>query len=255
MFLMYVDESGDIGTVGSPTKYFILSAIVFHELKWTEILNDLIDFRRKLRNTKGLKLREEIHATHFVNRPGELRRIKRNDRIDILKQCIDWLKNQPDVNVITIVCNKQYKSKDEVFVKSWQALIQRFENTIRYRNFSGPLNENDKGIVIPDRTDERQLTQLVRRMRRYNPVPNIRKLYTNGFRDMPLNYVVEDPVMRESKNSFLHQMVDVVSYCARQIYEPNKYMRKKGGHRFYRRLDPVLVKQASSRHPLGIVEL
>ncbi len=125
-----------------------------------------------MRQTKGLKLREEIHATHFVNRPGELRRIKRNDRIDILKQCIDWVKNQQDVNVITIATQKSGKAKTEVFDWTWQALTQRFENTIRHRNFSGPANPDDKGIVLADRTDDKQLTQLVRRMRRFNPIAN-----------------------------------------------------------------------------------
>ena len=42
MYLMYVDESGDIGPVAkSPTRYFILSAIVIHEMKWRDILHDL----------------------------------------------------------------------------------------------------------------------------------------------------------------------------------------------------------------------
>ncbi len=255
MFLMYVDESGDIGTTGSPTNYFILSALIFHELRWNSILIDQIAFRRHLRQSKGLKLREEIHATHFVNRPGELRRIKRNDRIDILKQSIDWVKNQQDVNVITVATNKAGKSKAEVFERTWQALIQRFENTIRHRNFGGPANPDDKGVVLADRTDDKQLTQLVRKMRRFNPIANVGRYYSGGFRDIPLDYVIEDPVMRESKNSFMHQMVDVVSYCARQLYEPNKYMQKKGGHRFYHRLHPVLVTQASTVHPLGIVEL
>jgi len=255
MYLMYIDESGDIGIEKSPTDYFILSAIIFHELRWSSLLDNLIDFRRHLRDTKGLKLREEIHATSFVNRPGDLRRIKRNDRIDILKQCIDWLKNQPDINIITIVCKKQNKSKEEVFLRSWQALIQRFENTIRHRNFSGPANPDDKGLILPDITDDTKLTQLVRKMRRFNPIPHKQSLFLSGYRNLPLDYIIEDPVFRNSKNSFFHQMVDVVSYCARQLYEPNKYMRKKGGHRFYQRLEPVLIKRASTIHPLGIVEL
>lgn len=255
MFLMYVDESGDIGVNSSPTRYFILSALIFHELRWTSIMDELIAFRRHLRTTKGLKLREEIHATHFVNRPGDLQRIRRNDRIDILKQCVDWVANQQDMNIITIVTRKLGKSKEDVFNWTWQALTQRFENTIRHRNFRGPINPDDKGIIIADRTDDKQLSQLIRRMRRYNPIANTARLYTGGYRNLPLNYVIEDPVMRESRNSYLHQIVDVVSYCARQLYEPNKYMRKKGGTNFYARLNPVLVTQASAFHPLGIVEL
>jgi len=250
MFLMYVDESGDIGTENSPTKYFVLSALIFHELRWNAIMENLIAFRRHLRVTKGLKMREEIHATHFVNRPGELRRLKRNDRLDILKQCIDWVANQQDINVITVVAAKTGKTKEQIFDWSWQRLIQRFENTIRHRNFKGPVNPDDRGMMIADRTDDKQLRLLVRRMRRYNPLPD----FSGGYRNLALDYVIEDPIMRESKDSFLHQMVDVVSYCARQLYEPNVYMKKKGGHKFYERLDTALVKRASKAHPLGIVE-
>ena len=165
------------------------------------------------------------------------------------------MKNQQDINVITIATKKAGKSKADVFDWTWQSLIQRFENTIRHHNFSGPANPDDKGIVLADRTDDKQLTQLVRRMRRFNPIANINRYFSGGYRNVPLDYIIEDPVMRESRNSYLHQMVDVVSYCARQLYEAHKYMKKKGGHKFYERLDPVLVKQASTYHRLGIVEL
>jgi hypothetical protein len=255
MILMYVDESGDIGTSNSPTKYFVLSAVVFHELRWKSVVDDLITFRRHLRDQKGLKLREEIHAAHFINHPGELKRIKRNDRIDILKKCIGWIKNQPDINILSIVTDKTNKSKEQVFEWTWQRLIQRFENTIRHRNFSGPLNPDDKGILLADRTDDKQLTQLVRKMRRFNPIPNTSRFYTGGFRDLILDYVIEDPIMRESEHSLIHQMVDVVCYCARQLYEPNKYMIKKGGHKFYERLEPLIVKHVAPAHPMSIVEI
>lgn len=58
--------------------------MVFHELRWNILLWGLIDFRRYLRDTKGLKLREEIHATDFINSPGELAKIKRHNSLDTL---------------------------------------------------------------------------------------------------------------------------------------------------------------------------
>jgi hypothetical protein len=43
---MYVDESGDIGATSvSPTRYFILSAIVIHELRWRDILQELVQIQ------------------------------------------------------------------------------------------------------------------------------------------------------------------------------------------------------------------
>ncbi|MGH2600854.1 MAG: DUF3800 domain-containing protein, partial [Dehalococcoidia bacterium] len=31
---MYVDESGDSGLTNSPTRYFVLTGLVVHELRW-----------------------------------------------------------------------------------------------------------------------------------------------------------------------------------------------------------------------------
>lgn len=42
MYLLYVDESGDVGIKNSPTKYFVLSALIIHESKWRNTLDELV---------------------------------------------------------------------------------------------------------------------------------------------------------------------------------------------------------------------
>ena len=42
MYLMYVDESGDIGLVNSPTRYFVLVGLVLHELRWQQTREALV---------------------------------------------------------------------------------------------------------------------------------------------------------------------------------------------------------------------
>lgn len=169
MFLMYVDESGDSGLNNSPVNYFVLSGLVIHELRWRILLDELIEFRRYLKNSKGLKLRDEIHASEMINKPGNLIRIKRNDRVDIMKKCINWLASKGDISIINVVVNKRNKTED-VFEIAWKALIQRFENTIRHRNFPGPQNADDKGLILPDKTDDKKLQIILRKMRRYNQI-------------------------------------------------------------------------------------
>lgn len=254
MYLMYIDESGDPGLhSGSPTDYFILTGIIFHELKWRPILDDLIQFRRRLRTATTLKLREEIHSVKFISSPGALMRIKRNDRLDILKQCLDWVANQPDINIITVSVHKVGKPHGyDVFNNAWEALIQRFENTIRHYNFPGPKNPDDRGLILPDNTNGEKLTKLLRRMRRFNPIPSI---YGTGSRNIAVNYIIEDPFMKDSQHSFFHQIADVVAYFAMQHYKPNSYVRKMGARTFYTRLDSVLCKVASKKNTLGLVEL
>ena len=64
---MYVDESGDTGVSKGSSKYFILSALVLHELRWYDFLDSCIEFRRKMKEATSFKLREEIHAQVMVN--------------------------------------------------------------------------------------------------------------------------------------------------------------------------------------------
>lgn len=91
-------------------------------------------------------------------------------------------------------------------------------------------------------------------MRHFNMVPNRRDLFGGSGRNLKLEYIIEDPVFRDSKNSLIHQMNDVVVYCCRQMFEPNSYMKKKGGHRFYKRLENVLINKVSKSAD-GIVRI
>jgi Protein of unknown function (DUF3800) len=171
---MYVDESGDCGLVNSPTRYFVLSGLVVHELRWEQTFKQLIEFRKRMRNKFGLKLREELHASHLIARPGDLKRIPRHERLSILRHFSTELGSIPDVNIINIAVDKEGKTATyDVFEHAWRALIQRFENTLSYRNFPGPVNPDDRGMIFPDMTDVKKLTSLIRRMRVYNPIPSM----------------------------------------------------------------------------------
>jgi hypothetical protein len=250
---MYVDESGDCGIQNSPTRYFVLTAIVFHELRWRPVLQSMVGFRKMLRDTKGLKLRDEIHSTHFINKPGDLIRIKRNDRLDIMKKCIDWANAQTDISTFSVVVDKQGRT-DDIFEVAWNALLMRFENTIRHKNFVGPQNPDDRGIVLSDNTEGEKLRGLIRKMRHYNTIPNRQDMYQGGYKNVKLEYIIEDPIFRDSQYSFMHQLNDVIAYCVRQKYEPNNYMKKKGAVNFYNRLSNIVVKVVSKSNN-GIVEL
>ena len=254
MYLMYVDESGDPGLENSPSRYFVLSGLVIHELTWLTTLDALVDFRRRMRSAFGLKLREEIHAAHFINKPGELARISRNDRLSILRHFSDELARFPELSVINVVVDKAGKPPDyDPFAHAWQALIQRFENTIVYRNFHGPNNPDERGMVFVDGQPSKQLTGLLRKMRRHNPIPS--QVAGGGYRNIHLKKVIEDPVYRDSRHSLMVQAADLCAFLLYQKLAPNKYMRKSGGANYFSRIDPVLCRVASPRDPQGIVRL
>lgn len=252
MHLMYVDESGDPGLINSPTPIFVLTGIILHELRWKETIDAVHDFRRRMRDTFGLKIREEIHAAPFINKPGGLARIKRNDRLAILRHYVGLLASMQDISVISVIVRKDNKETGyDVHQKAWQALIQRFENTVAHRNFPGPSNADDRGIVFVDGDPSGHLVKMMRKMRRYNPVPS----RYGGYRDLPMVKVIEDPCFRDSANNLLIQCADVVAYLLYQQEYPNSYIRKSGARSYYERLRPILFTRASASDPQGVVRL
>jgi len=133
MYLMYVDESGDPGLAGSPTEIFVLCGLVVHELRWRRTLEALVAFRRRMRDAFGLKLREEVDCAHFISSPGTLKRIKRNDRLAILRHYADQLASIPDLSLISVAVDKRcWSAEVDVYQAAWRALVQRFENTLSY---------------------------------------------------------------------------------------------------------------------------
>ena len=255
MYLMYVDESGDCGLVNSPTRYFVLSGLIVHELRWHTYLDELINFRRFLKQNFGLKLREEFHAASFITRPKELVRIKRYDRLTMMRLYANKLAALPALSLINIVVDKQGKASGyDVFEMAWKTLIQRFENTISNRNFPGPANPDERGFLLCDHTDDKKLTKLLRKMRQYNPIPNAH-YYGGGYRNLPITYIIEDPCFRDSGHSYFIQSVDLASYLLQQHLNPNAYMRKNSGQNYFGRLKTILCLSASSSDPYGIVRI
>jgi hypothetical protein len=254
---MYVDESGDCGIVNSPSRYFVLTGLVIHELRWRTYLTQLVDFRRRMRAQHGLKLREEIHVSQMIGRaPGDLQRIRKHERLAIYRKLLDELAGYQDLNVINIVIDKQGKSLDyDAFANAWMALIQRFENTIQCHNFPGAVNPDERGMIFPDRTDDLKLTKIMRRMRYYNPVPGMQAMGHGGYRNLQMSYVIGDPKFRQSHMSYFIQAADAAAFALYQYFSPNSYVRRKSARKYFLRLDPVLCKVASRSDPLGIVRL
>jgi Protein of unknown function (DUF3800) len=251
---MYIDESGDCGLNNSPKRYFVLTGLIVHETKWQTSLNQLINFRRQLKQKFGIKLREELHAYELISRPKELARIKKHERLAIIRDFANKLALITDIQLINIVIDKKGKpSGYDVFEKAWKALIQRFENTLQSGNFSNPAHPHEHGIILPDHTDNKKLTQLLRKMRHYNPVPS--QIQNSSSRNLVLTRIAEDPNFRDSAHSYFVQATDLVAYLLQQMHEPNQYMKKKSGHNYFKRLNPVLCKVACNKNSLGIVTL
>ena len=265
MYLTYADESGDPGVSHrSPTKYFVLSGITIHETKWQQFLNDIITLRRWLKNNYGLKIREEIHASEFVNGGASFLGIPWHKRIEILRLILKFLASKNDyLRITTVAVNKELQTSN-VFEYAWRAFLTRFDKTIGSANF--PIHHNidpsylrfiaatEKGIIFPDNTDGKKLTSLTRKIRHTNWISHLPQFGVGSYNN-PLKSIIEDPILRDSKDSYFHQMVDVVAYFARQKFEQHKALKRKGVKNYYDILIPVINSYASPRSQSNIVLL
>lgn len=253
MYMMYVDESGDTGLVGSPTDYFALSGLVIHESRWRDFANQMLTFRRTLKAAYGLPVRAEIHASEYIKSPP-IPNMARHVRLAILRNLLDEVAGMNFVSVTNVIVQKAGKPAGyDVFEKAWQALFQRFENTLKNGNFPGGFR-NDYGLVLTDATNGMALQRMVRRMSVYNPVPNMAWAGA-GFRNLPILRIIEDPYPKDSASSYFIQACDVNAYFLMQRFKPNSFIRRMSAQRYLDRLQPVLNRRASYANPQGIVVL
>lgn len=257
---MYVDESGDTGLDASPPSYFALSGLIVHESRWRDLLNQLIAFKRTLRDVYGLPLKSEIHAAEFINGRvsalgGTL--IGKPDKLALLRNALDELRKIDFISITNVIVDKRDKlgrtPAYDVFDRAWIMLFQRFENTMAYGNFPGGYTRSH-GMVITDATAGTKLLRMVRRMAVYNPITNDSR-FGGGNRNMPIVRIIEDQYGKDSKETLPLQMADVVAYFLHQKFKPNAYIRKQRAHAYFDRLRPVLNLHASRRNSFGIVTL
>jgi len=253
MYLMYVDESGDPGLVNSPSPYFALSGLVIHERKWKEFLEEIKIFRKTMREVYGLNLRDEIHSAKYTDR-GSGVSIPKHNRLLILKRFTEFLASRSYISITNVIIKKADKPPDyDVFSNAWRTLFQRFDTTLKFKNFPCNYNQEDNGMVFCDNTDGKKLTALMRKMAVYNPVPFDGNM---GFRNIPIQNIIEDPNLRDSNHSHFIQAADLCAFLLYQLYCPKNYYRKKVGRSgYFRILEPILNKAASKKNEYGIVYL
>lgn len=156
-----------------------------------------------------------------------------NEQLRILLECVDWCRRRPDLHLLTVGLDKRQAVTNTVSQDVWRQLLLLFDAHLA-ANPAGPA----QGVVFCDNTNRVKLTNLMHTLRQ--PSSAARTLATPT-----LQQIIGDPVLWDSRTSYLHQMVDVIAYFAKQLFEPNRRVRAKGTHNYFHRLAPInlLLKQ------------
>lgn len=214
MHLAYIDESGDGGAKGSST--FSLACILVSEQNWLAALDGAISFRRFLKNQFGLPMAEELKANYLLRNGGPW--LTKNPLSDgargrIYKMCMR-LQEKLDLTVFGIVIDKAKLaasgSVETAPTLAWIRMIERLETFSRKANTSL--------VIVHDEGDGELVRKIARRARRLGIVGSH---YGSGFLRRPFAQLLDDPVPRNSRHSYLLQLADLDAYASyRRCYPP-----------------------------------
>jgi hypothetical protein len=252
MYLLYVDECGDTGLVGSIVDHYILSGLIIHESSWNAAFDEIKDYRRNLRSRFMIRVRDELKARHFIHRKGPWYGKKSTlpDRLQVYRDLLQLMVGIGCFEIVNIVVRKPeahtqnptwtgYNVEDT----AWSFLLTRFHN---YLTKKSPA---DNGLLIPDEGHGNLARDILRMRRRFNPVPS--RYDPARTRPQPLMRIVEDPFFKDSADSLFIQLADLVAYSLWRKEVPDLKHGFDGS--FFDLLDPILLKAATRKNAQGIV--
>jgi hypothetical protein len=174
----------------------------------------LKSFRRKIAKEGVLKYDVEFHCSELIDphKIKEYNQISVRDRWMLIDEFAQTIGNYGNFHLIAIVIDKkQTKLKPEDYhTTALTKLYQHFDFFLK--------NSKQFGIVFLDRTNERKLATHVRTL--------LQTGNTHSKTDMPLHWILEDPIFKNSADSIFIQAADVVAYSLKEQEFPRASKKK-----------------------------
>lgn len=213
VLMAYVDESGDTGVVTGSSHTYTLGCVLIDVDLWPEAFDQLLDFRRRLRDTFGLPMRAEVKANYLLRNTGPFRSLTLSpaQRHLIYRAHLRVLADLP-ARAFAITVDKRAKvlTSDQVFDLAWEGLMQRLERT--------STKEKVTFMISHDEGENDAVRRWVRRSRRYLTAGSA---FGTGSFTNPARRLVDDPIPRRSDQSYMIQLADLVAYAAfRSVVAP-----------------------------------
>ncbi len=217
MKLVYCDESGDPGKPPrSQTPIFIHTFLYLNSSDWREVFHEIYKFRQQMKTDFNLPVRLEFHARNFILNKSPYTRLNLSNasRIKIFEQftlLIKKLSINEKIQCISTAIVKSRIGNDSDYSIFYQSLtygLTRIDTNIYYNK------EKFKNfILIIDDGNYLSTRKITRKLVRHNFVP-----YENSEqgRQIKLDSLIDDPLQKKSKDSYLIQAADLISYIVSQ---------------------------------------
>lgn len=246
MHLFYADESYD-------QQKFVMTAMRVDVTQWRDVFASVKAFRTELRSEFGIKLKKELHAQSFVRHCSDgssSRKLSVAERRDAFASTLRFIATLP-IEIINVALNiADHRDSNAAHL----AVIERLFNRIQ-TNVSRCAPQSH-AIVIFDTGKERQVTKLARQLAVFNYIPSQFNRWGDGnrARNIVTDRIIEDPVFRDSRESYFLQLVDFAAFALlKKEVPPTEFITRWGYHELFPLLEAVCCKAAHPRDRYGIV--
>lgn len=242
MYLVYIDDSKDDNS--QKIRLCSFAALLIPDDTWRDALNQVKEFRQWLKNKYGIYINKELHACEFVAGRGQISTgvVTKYERSLIFHETLKLIASLPGVSLLTAADERNTQ------MRLFERLLNRINKNVE--------TNNSYAILFCDEGNNIEYTRLRRRMGVYNPIQSqygVWKETGSASRNIPVNRILEDPVFKDSKQSYFIQLADFASFALlrqeNQIASRNKY----DIHTAFDLLEPILVTKAYSKDKRGII--
>ena len=195
-----------------------------------------------MKDTDGVPLRMEMHATEWLAGKGErVYHLKKPDRVRLYNYFLAGIAMLPGIQLINAAVPK---GQD---VRAFEWMLNRINRNMR--------DANSNALIISD--EGKGYDKLLRRMRRFNYIPSWIGAWETGMmsKDIRINRVLEDLVYRDSERSLFIQAADACVYSVLRSENPLPSKTALGLDQSMMILERIMVKRAFAKCPkkLGII--
>jgi hypothetical protein len=226
MYVGYLDDSRD-------PAICVVTAILIPADSWRTVFDRIKAYRRYLKRTDGMFTRKEWHATDFAAGRGRIadRTITKGRRAQIFGELLRGAATFAKDGVIVI--NAVFPRKDEL--RAYERVLNRIEATMTAKQ--------TRSVLVWDLGKEGEYRRLARKMTVYNPIPSKFGVWPSGSptKNIPLDHVIEDPVFKDSADSYFLQMADFCAYALLRRESPLPSKTKYGMNTILQRVAANLV--------------
>lgn len=204
MYISYFDESGDDGYPNKSSDLFILTSIYFHHSSWKDNYRQLFEIRKQLHKDYGLPIKQEFHTNEFITDKFPYHgkydiNARRNIVFDFFKYS-----NLLDFKTISVIIDKNNIKRPnyDVLKNALTYNVQRIENDLN-------INPDNKFMIITDEGRVSKMRSTTREIQKLNFIPS---MFNYDSYRKEIQKLIEDPLPKNSKDSYLIQLADMICF-------------------------------------------